>query len=505
MSKRNTYTINLDCEEFKKIKKDKKNIISCLNNNEFEDIKLNDKIILKNGNKKLKKKVKQLYRCSTFEELSKNIDKKKLVFNKKEIFDYENYNNDDIKKYSFVVIKFKRKKHIFRKILLGILIIVLLLFIKSTINNFITNIKINKFKDSINNIEKEKISYVFVEINPSLVLTIKDNEVNDIACLNDDCMTIYDELNVKGKNINDGIDIIYNVSKEKGFDISNGVKLSSTDNITIDKKDYITVEYIDTTKEKELLTEVKNNEKIKNSNDNYYANLWEELKKDEDYGIVYECNMNNEELECKIKKDFIIHTYTNEESQSITDIVTIVRIWNTEITPNLNKIARVLKKFNIEVSVDNELGSIPNPIGYIYFNGVKYSTVEISQTPTDIEYDTKIRCDIYGFKLIDINLLKPNAIPTHMILDEGETPVDTTLYEDKYFICGDHNCTIKIDRTQWYCEYYDSEGYGNWINKYETIYQLCDNNKNNCHNISFDEFTNNSKIIQSGEYKFITE
>ena len=45
MSKRKTYIINLDCEEFKKIKKDKKNIISCLNNNEFEDIKLNDKTI----------------------------------------------------------------------------------------------------------------------------------------------------------------------------------------------------------------------------------------------------------------------------------------------------------------------------------------------------------------------------------------------------------------------------------------------------------------------------
>ena len=84
MSKRKTYTINLDCEEFKKIKKNEQNIIPCLNNNEFEDIKLNDKIILKNGNKKLKKKVKQLYKYSTFEELCSNVKKKKLGYKKKE-------------------------------------------------------------------------------------------------------------------------------------------------------------------------------------------------------------------------------------------------------------------------------------------------------------------------------------------------------------------------------------------------------------------------------------
>ena len=215
--------------------------------------------------------------------------------------------------------------------------------------------------------------------------------------------------------------------------------------------------------------------------------------------------MNNEELECNIKKDFTIHSYTDEESKSMTDKITIARVWNTEITPKLSKIARVLKKFNIKVGVDNELVVITNPIGYIYINDVKYSTVVIPQTTADIEYNTKIRCDIYGFKLIDINLLKPNAIPTHIILDEGETPVDTTLYENKYFICGEHNCTKKIDRNQWYCEYNDSEGYGNWINKYETIYQLCDNNKNNCYDISFDEFANNNEIIQSGEYKITTE
>ena len=499
--------INVSKIEFRKIKSGKQTVLVRLNNSEdFKKIKNNSKITLQVKVDRFNKKVNDIKFYSNLDELSKNVEKKELGFKKKENFDYnsliENYNNYDIKKYGFVVIEFKKKKHIFRKILL---VIILLLFVKYFINNFITNIKINKFKDSINNIEKEKISYAFIEINPSFVLAIKNGKVNDVACLNDDCIEIYNEIDVKGKTIDESVNNLYKLSKEKGYDTSNGVKIKTTDKIEIKKKDYISIEYIDSSTKSNLLSNIKNNEQIKNSNDNYYANLWEELKKDKDYGIVYECNMNNEELECNIKRDFAIHSYTDEESKSMTDKITIARLWNTEITPKLSKIARVLKKFNVEVGVDNELGFIINPIGYIYINGVKYSTVVIPQTTAYIEYDTKIRCDIYGFKLIDINLLKPNAIPTHMILDDGETPVDTTLHENKYFICGEYNCTKKIDRNQWYCEYNDSEEYGNWINKYETIYQLCDNNKNNCHDISFDEFANNNEIIQSDEYKITTE
>ncbi len=138
-------------------------------------------------------------------------------------------------------------------------------------------------------------------------MTIKENKVENISCLNDDCMTIYDELNVKGKNINDSIDVIYNVSKRKGFDTSKGVKLSSTDTINVEKKDYISIEYIDSTKEKELLNEVKNNEEIKNvDNNSYYDKLLEELKKDSDYDKVYTCNMNDSKaLECHFTSEFL--------------------------------------------------------------------------------------------------------------------------------------------------------------------------------------------------------
>jgi len=199
-----------------------------------------------------------------------------------------------------------KKKSKVKKILLIILLIIVLLVVLFFGYRFIKN-KIDeknaeKYSKIVNDVNKDKVSYVFVEINPHLVLTIKDNKVNDIACLNDDCLSIYKDLDVKGKDLDSSIDVIYNVSKEKGFDTSNGIKLSSTDTINIKNKENITIEYIDTIKEKELLNDVKNNETIKEvSNGDYYTRLWNELKKDKDYGNVYTCNMNdNKELECYI-------------------------------------------------------------------------------------------------------------------------------------------------------------------------------------------------------------
>lgn len=205
----------------------------------------------------------------------------------------------------------EKKKGKLKKILLIILLIIvvpiIVFFGYRFISNKLDEAKTNKMSGVINDINKEKVSYVFVEINPSLVMTIKDDKVENISCLNDDCMTIYNELNVKGKNINESIDIIYNKSKEKGFDTSKGVKLSSSDTINVEKKDYITIEYIDITKEKELLNEVKNNEDIKNvDNGSYYNKLWEELKKDSGYDNVYSCSMNdNKELECHFTNEFL--------------------------------------------------------------------------------------------------------------------------------------------------------------------------------------------------------
>jgi len=239
-----------------------------------------------------------------------------------------------------------KKKSKVKKILLIILLIIVLLVVLFFGYRFIKN-KIDeknaeKYSKIVNDVNKDKVSYVFVEINPHLVLTIKDNKVNDIACLNDDCLSIYKDLDVKGKDLDSSIDVIYNVSKEKGFDTSNGIKLSSTDTINIKNKENITIEYIDTIKEKELLNDVKNNETIKEvSNGDYYTRLWNELKKDKDYGNVYTCNMNdNKELECYIT----LETGINNDS----DYDMIDRLQD-RLSGSYTSIMNTLKKFNYNV------------------------------------------------------------------------------------------------------------------------------------------------------------
>lgn len=332
------------------------------------------------------------------------------------------------------------KKHIFRKIILGLLIIVLLLFIVYIVNNFITNMKINKFKENFNSIEKEKISYVFVEINPSLVLTIKDGKVSDVGCLNDDCIEIYNDIDVKGKYIDESIDNLYNLSKEKGYNVSNGVKVKTADNIIIESKDYITIEYIDNTKEKELLNDVKNNEEIKNiDNDNYYSKLWEELKKDSNYDDVYTCNMNNKELECYI----ILETGINKESDY--DILGTEEKLEELFGGSQSKVYNTLKKFNFDVR-DNKIYINDIEFGYVplfTFNNTPYKNVltaeKIDILDNDIchsgyaEYKNgicQVKDGVYIIPLEKVNLVNPiSAINNMITLSNGLTENTLKNYE----------------------------------------------------------------------------
>lgn len=228
-----------------------------------------------------------------------------------------------------------------KTILLVIVVLIILFITFKLITNIINKNNVKKMNNVITKLNTEKTSYVFVEINPSLVLAVKDSKVDDIACLNDDCLSIYKDLDVKGKDLDSSIDVIYNVSKEKGFDTTNGVKVSSTDTISIENKDYITIEYIDSTREKELLNEIKNNETIKEvSNEDYYTKLWNELKKDKNYDKVYTCSMNNKELECYIT----LETGINNDS----DYDMIDRIQD-KLSGSYTSIMNTLKKFNYNV------------------------------------------------------------------------------------------------------------------------------------------------------------
>ena len=134
------------------------------------------------------------------------------------------------------------------KIILLVIVIIIIgivTYFMISYNNYkkeLENINIvNDAVEEYNNLE----SYVFVDINPSLVLTIINNKINNVTCLNEDCNSFYNELDIIGNDINASIDDIYNKSIEYGFDVNDvNIKSNSVINISLD---YVNVEYIDKT------------------------------------------------------------------------------------------------------------------------------------------------------------------------------------------------------------------------------------------------------------------
>ena len=391
-----------------------------------------------------------------------------------------------------------KKKKLFLIIVLVVLMPLLSLFSYRFISNKIEDIKAEKFYNNISEIAEERTNYVFVEINPSFVLTVKDNKVSDVACLNNDCVSIYNDIDVKGKSINDSIDNLYSISKEKGYDTSDGVKVKTSDNVSIESKDYITIEYIDATKEKELLNEVKNNEEIKNvSNDDYYSKLWEELKKDSDYGEVYTCNLNDsKELECYIKEDFVV---IDKDLLEMEDMVEIITNYPKAI-PRLEKIERVLKKFGFNVrTVVTDLFTSPAEI--INVKGSDFSYVT-GGTAKDVYYTGRIRCGFYKFYLTDLNLLKPDSIPLindnddeddYRYNDEDYTFTRTVIDEDNQIeeafsrYCNEVMCHKEVRRVELQCKVQGNGNY-NWESKETITCQECELGYKNCVYVSCDKY-----------------
>ena len=295
----------------------------------------------------------------------------------------------------------KPKKKILKKIMIAFLIFIIILIMLFFINRLIMKINDNKIKNAMNTLYKDKITYVFVEINPSTVLIVKNNKVLNISCLNDDCLSLYDDINVKDIDINDSINKIYNTAKSKGFNTDNGVKIKTTGNIEIDKKEYISIEYIDKNKANKLLKDVINSKELKDSNNNdYYIKLWDELKKDKDYNDVYNCKMDNDELKCYI-------IYKPDISISVDDedmgLVRLDRF--RKLSTYMSKMNRVLNKFGVKTKSDTDMG-IFFELSYLYIN--------------DLEFDYDIYNWVFrnydaldnekSFNITDLNLLNPNEI-----------------------------------------------------------------------------------------------
>lgn len=467
------------------IKKNKKSIELRLNDEKRKKINVGDSIIFTNveTGKKLKRKVKRLHPYPNFQELYQNFSKKKLGYSKKEEANYQDmekhYSKEDIKKYGVLGIELKQKRHILLKILLILFVCIGLYFLVNSVNKAIMKANDAKINTAISQLESQRVDYVFVEINPSFALRLEGNTVTNIACLNEDCMKIYGSIDIIGKNMNDGIDHLYNLAKENGFDTSKGATIKTTSNIKVDNLIYVTIEYIDKAQQEELLSKVKNNEEIKeNKNDNYYTLLWEELKKDKDYNHTYTCNMDNNELKCYIKQKFI----DKVEKVAIIEIPTIAR-----------DMSRTLDKFKINYTTEEVLSGITFMNG-IYINGKYYSYVGtagyVSNTFHDVlvyydeddedfnQYSNDIVVPLTKFNLLTSQYDKKDIVwngyeenekyinnieSCHILtIDGNEKHVCNTSNQNEYYVCKknkDGYGYLKEDCTSISKKVYDNADY----------------------------------------------
>ena len=367
--------IKLDLENFKNIKK-KKKCIYVTNDNITDYINSNNKVLLVTENKNQKRKVKRTYEAKNIMELKEKLGKKV-----KYLYPSDIDNNNLV-----YAIEFKRKINIFIFIFLGILLVIFMLLMLNLIKIKISNYNTNKLIEEINTVKENEISYVFVEINPKIVLEFEGDKVIDKSCLNEDCITTFNDLDLENKNINETIDILYNKAKDSGFDTSN-VTISSA-NPSIEEKvaniEYSTYQNINKEEEKELMNEVIDNTSISNSDNklNYNEELLEVYKSDSAYGSIYTCSIENNDLACYITEDF--YQELSRDTISLNEML-------LQFDKVINFMA-LLDKFNIQYTTSGiegaeVIGLDKITLDQIYVNGAYRSWGNISISSSSISVD----------------------------------------------------------------------------------------------------------------------
>lgn len=247
----------------------------------------------------------------------------------------------------------KKENNLKSKNPLKIIIIVIFLLILSLItfhfiNNFISKRQTESFQKNIEEISLNKISYVIIEINPKVLIELTGDKVTNKICLNSDCESVFKSLDLKNKELKETITILYDTAKIKGIDVSNGVKLSTTDiklqKITEDL-DYVTYNIITADEENNILENLENKEDIREKKNEYNKKLINIYKEDSDYGKYYTCKEENNTIKCYITSDF-----ENELSEifNMTNLNTIIN--------NVRNLNRILDKFNVQYNYQDSFG-----------------------------------------------------------------------------------------------------------------------------------------------------
>lgn len=419
-------------EDFKKIKKGKKTALILPNNELVKEISDGVKITFINdyNKKNFKTKIKKIISGETIINVLANFSNKELGYDKKDtqvIEKIESKYNEEIKEKGFVGIKIKRKKKIFRKIILFTILLFLciygFLFIKNTINSF----KSKKIYNQIEEIKKDKLSYVVVSINPKIIIELKNDKVINTGCLNNDCISTFKNSNLANKNLKSAIETLYEVAKESGIDVSN-VSVFSKENIENKLKDlnYVKYNQIDNNEELNYINQVLDNDNIKNqlSKEDYNKKLLETYQKDSDYGKYYTCVINDE-LECYLTDEFIEKfSYLLSGNTSEEEVLKKIIANTLEYDPILQ---RILDKFNVEYKTETFFGI--KGITEIKINNNYYTLrTSISTELANVGASFEIEDAEYGIivlKLQNLNLFNSSYKKEDLIeLPIGEVEVN---------------------------------------------------------------------------------
>ena len=207
-----------------------------------------------------------------------------------------------------------KKKTKKRKILIIIITIILIAISSIFIYFKIQDYNTKKFIAKIDKIKQEEIINLIVDINPSILLKVKNNTVIDSKCLNKDCQELLNKMNynyddnINNQDVDKIINTIYNESKNYGYDTSNGINITSSSSsaeILVNDIKEASFKKINFEKESSILENNGYNIKEEQlSKEEYNNEILKELKSDVDYGSLYTCDIYEGEVKCYIT-DFI--------------------------------------------------------------------------------------------------------------------------------------------------------------------------------------------------------
>lgn len=325
-------------------------------------------------------------------------------------------------------------------ILLGIIVLIIgsvLIYYYVNVSNIEKNSK--KMESVVTELKETKTSYVFVDINPSFVLKLKNNLVTSVKCRNRECNLVKALLDdIYGKNIVDAVNMIYKETTNLGFDTSSGVTVRSSDNFTqnLTSYSYVYVETIEKKEEEKLLSEIKEEiqEEIKEHEEelSYNEKLLNKLKEDADYGEIYSCKFENNNVECYLNADIPVN-FNNIIYQK--------------------KVTAVLNRFGIETKSGWEMNIVEEPLFWIYIDGTKFTNAGGGKIG-NMEYLGQYSCSTVRFKLSDLNLMNPVDIKEHFYSNEYDMVYDpkTDNGGSSGFSCGDEWCKSKDEIYTSYCD-----------------------------------------------------